>query len=217
MAKCELGGSMGVRTIIVSAEEPIGCPNCGHGFALTEGISRQAIERHAEDYERALGAEKKRLEAALAAEAKAQFDIQLRAAREALAAKESTLEKFRTGELALRRQLRELQDKSKNQDLEYQRRLDEELKKIEAKARASIGDEFSRREAQLKAQIESAQREAADLKRKLEQGSQQTQGEALGTAPTSSSACARPPGRSAGRSSGRRSRRRTGPGPGSRS
>ena len=101
MAKCGLGGFVGGRTIIVSAEEPIGCPKCGHGFALTEGISRQAIERHAEDYERALGAEKKRLEAALAAEAKAQFDVQLRAAREALAAKESTLEKFRTEEPSL--------------------------------------------------------------------------------------------------------------------
>jgi hypothetical protein len=31
---------MGVRTIMVGAEEPIGCPKCGHGFALTEGISR---------------------------------------------------------------------------------------------------------------------------------------------------------------------------------
>src|SRR5207302_9714153 len=41
-------------------------------------------------------------------------------------------------------------------------------------------DEEGRRiEPQFKAQIESAQREAADLKRKLEQGSQQLQGEAL--------------------------------------
>lgn len=170
---------MGGRSIVVAAEEPIGCPKCGQGFALSEGISRQAIERHAEDYERALGAGKKRLEAALAAEAKAQFDIQLKAAREALAARESVLDKFKLEELALRRRLRELEDKSRNQDLEYQRRLDEELKRLEAKTRASIGDEFTRREAQLKAQIESAQREAADLKRKLEQGSQQTQGEAL--------------------------------------
>lgn len=170
---------MGGKSIVVAAEEPIGCPKCGHGFPLSEGISRQAVERHAEDYERALGAEKKRLEAALAAEARAQFDIQLKAAGEALAAKESVLDKFKVEELALRRQLRELADKSKNQDLEYQRRLDEELKRLEAKTRASVGDEFGRREAQLKAQIESAQREAADLKRKLEQGSQQTQGEAL--------------------------------------
>src|SRR5262249_51600023 len=50
---------------------------------------------------------------------------------------------------------------------------------IEEQARSAASEEVSRREAQWKAQIESAQREAADLKRKLEQGSQQLQGEAL--------------------------------------
>lgn len=189
MAKLQMGGSLG-RTIILAADEAIGCPKCGHGFPLSEGISRQTIERHAEEYERALAAAKKRLETELAAEAKRRADreaaaarekseTELKATREALASRESALEKFRSDELTLRRQLRALEDKAKSQDLEYQRRLDEDTKRIEAKARASAVDEFSRREAQLKAQIDSAQREAADLKRKLEQGSQQTQGEAL--------------------------------------
>ena len=51
---------MGVKTIIVAADDMIGCLKCGHSFPLSEGISREAIECHAEDYERALGAEKKR-------------------------------------------------------------------------------------------------------------------------------------------------------------
>ena len=50
---------MGGRTVVVAAEEPIGCPKCGHGFPLYEGISRQAIERHAEEHDRALAAEKR--------------------------------------------------------------------------------------------------------------------------------------------------------------
>src|SRR5258708_6162488 len=89
------------RTIIIQAEEQVVCPECNHRFQLTEGISRQAIERHAGELERSLAEHKKKLE-------------------------------------------------------------------------AQVG-----REAQWKAQLESAQREAADLKRKLEQGSQQLQGEAL--------------------------------------
>jgi hypothetical protein len=141
MAKFDLRGSMSMRRIIIAAEEPIGCPKCGHGFPLSEGISRQAIERHAEEHERALGTEKKRLEAALAAEAKAQFDIRLKAAAEALAAKDAALDRSRTDESQLRRQLRELEDRSKGRDLEYQRRLDAERKTIEEKNRASIGDE----------------------------------------------------------------------------
>src|SRR6185369_4026448 len=113
------------------------------------------------------------------AEAKAQFETREKALNEALNAKERRIAGFRDEELGLRRQLRELEEAKKNQDLEYQRRLDAERKKIEEQARSTASEEVSRREAQWKAQLDSAQREAADLKRKLEQGSQQLQGEAL--------------------------------------
>jgi hypothetical protein len=182
------------RTIMVDAAEEVVCPQCSHAFPLSEGISRQAIERHAAEHERALAERRKALEAELAAEAKRRaerdaaqqlnhlkdaYETDLRAAKETLEAKERTLAGFRDAELALRRQLRELEEKSRNQDVELARKLDAERQKIEAAARSAIGEEFSRKEAQLRAQIDSAQREAADLKRKLEQGSQQTQGEAL--------------------------------------
>jgi len=152
------------RTIIVDGGEKIACPKCNHGFPLSEGISRQTIERYAEDFERSVAAHRRKLEAELAAEAKAQFDSQRKALNEALGAKEGALARFRSEELQLRRHLRELEEADKNRDVDYQRRLDEERRRIES---------------QFKAQIESAQREAADLKRKLEQGSQQLQGEAL--------------------------------------
>ena len=67
------------RTIICDAEEKVFCPKCSHRFPLSEGISRQAIERHAGELERSLAEHKKKLEAQLAAEAKARFDIQLKA------------------------------------------------------------------------------------------------------------------------------------------
>jgi hypothetical protein len=167
------------RNIIIDGAERVACPKCSHPFPLSEGISRQTIERHAEDFERQFAERRKALEAALAAEAKSQFDVQEKALRQALAAKESALARFRTEELALRRQVLELEEARKNLDLDFQRKLDAERKRIEAQAHAAAVDEFGRREAQYKAQLESAQREAADLKRKLEQGSQQLQGEAL--------------------------------------
>ena len=211
------------RMIIVEATEEVACPKCSHGFPLSEGISRQAIERHAEDFEESLARRAKELEASLAAEAKRRaereaaqqvgtlkealaaaeaaakaqkaqiekareqaaaqareaFELELKSAREALAAKEDVLQKFRNEELALRRQLRESDEARKNQELDYQRKLDEERKRIQEAARTSLAEDFARKEAQMRAQLESAQREAADLKRKLEQGSQQLQGEAL--------------------------------------
>src|SRR5438067_2654658 len=167
------------QTIIVHAAEPVACPKCNHRFPLTEGLSRQAIERHAGEFERALAAGRKELEARVAAEAKAHYEIQAKALADSLGVKDRLLARFRDEELGLRRQLRELEEAKKNQDLEYQRRLDAERKKLEDLARAQVNEEVGRREAQWKAQLDSAQREAADLKRKLEQGSQQLQGEAL--------------------------------------
>ena len=139
------------RTIIVEAEEKVACPKCNHRFPLSEGISRQAIERHAGEFERVLAEGRKKLEAQLAAEAKEQFDIQRKAMDEALSAKDGALAKFRSEELGLRRQLREIQEAQKNQDLEYQRKLDAERKKIEDQARSTVSEELNRREAQWKA------------------------------------------------------------------
>lgn len=135
------------RTIIVEAEEKVACPKCSHRFPLSEGISRQAIERHAADLERALAETRKKLEAQLAAEAKAQFDVQLKAANEALSAKEGALARFRAEELALRKQVHQLLESIRNQEIEYTRRLDAERKKIEEQARSAVGEEVSRREA----------------------------------------------------------------------
>src|SRR3954464_12469479 len=142
------GGAM-AQTIIVNPAEPVACPKCNHRFALREGLSRQAIERHAGEFERAVAEGRKALEARLAAEAKAQYDTQGKALSEALAAKERAMTRFRDEELGLRRQLRELEEAKKNQDLQYQRRLDTEGKKIEEQARSTVNDEVGRREAQL--------------------------------------------------------------------
>src|SRR5688572_10421332 len=112
------------RTIIVEADEKVACPKCSHRFPLSEGLSRQAIERHAGEFNRAVAEGRKKLEAQLTAEAKAQFDIQVKSLNEALSAKEGTLARFRSEELALRRQLRDFQESIRNHEIEYARKLD---------------------------------------------------------------------------------------------
>jgi len=171
------------RPIIVDADEQVACPKCNRRFALSEGISRHAIERHAESFAASLDKQRRTLEAELAATAKrraeADYEVRRRSLEESIAAKESQLARSRAEELALRRQMRELEEAKKGQELEYQRKLDAERRKIEERAGAAALEELARREAQWKAQLASAQREATDLKRKLDQGSQQLQGEAL--------------------------------------
>lgn len=180
--------------IIISREEQIACPKCAHSFAISDGLSRQTIDRHAEEFEAALARRARESEARIAAEAKRQVErarqeaaalasekaeTELRSLRETLASKQGLVDGFRASELELRRQVNALEEHGRNQEVAFQRRLDEERRAIEERAHSSVAQEFQRREAQLKAVIESSQREVADLKRKLEQGSQQTQGEAL--------------------------------------
>ena len=169
--------------IIVQADEQVACPKCNRRFALSEGISRHAIERHAEAFAQGLEKQKRTLEAELVAAAKrraeAEYEVRRRSLEESVAAKESQLARSRAEELQLRRQMRELEEAKKSQDLDYQRRLDAERRKIEERAGAAASEELARRDAQWRTQLASAQREAADLKRKLEQGSQQLQGEAF--------------------------------------
>src|SRR5437879_12638529 len=125
------------RTIIVDGGEKIACPKCNHGFPLSEGISRQTIERYAEDFERSVAAHRKQLEAEPAADAKAHFDSQRKALNEALGDKEGALARFRSEELQLRRHLRELEEADKNRDVDYQRRLEEERRRIESQFKRS--------------------------------------------------------------------------------
>jgi len=137
------------RPIIVDGAERVACPKCNHGFPLSEGISRQAIERYADELERGNAEQRRKLEAELAAEAKRraerEFDTRMKAMQESAAAQEAALAKFRSEELNLRRQMRALEEAKKNQDLDYQRKLDEERKRIEAHAREAASAEYGRR------------------------------------------------------------------------
>lgn len=209
--------------IIVLADEPIVCPRCAHEFPLQEGITRQAIDRHADEFEAALRARRQELEESITAEAQRkamqaaaadvtrlqdQLNISKRAERDAkaavegareearqkavaeqshvlrelqedLATKTAAIETFRQQELDLRRQKRALEEQQKGMELELQRRLDDERVRLSASITQRESERFSMVEAELRKKIEDAQRANEDLRRKLEQGSQQLQGEVL--------------------------------------
>lgn len=141
-----------------------------------------ALENQLAEHKQALAESKSEVVKACAEtkeRAREEFSVQLNALREEVSEKSTALGKSNEQELGLRRQLREAEEARRNSAIEYQRKLDVERKTIEEQVRTAAGEDFARREAQYKTQIESAQREATDLKRKLEQASQQTQGEAL--------------------------------------
>ena len=107
------------------------------------------------------------------------FSIEKRVLSEELAQKETKLKEFRQIELDLRAQKNRLEEQQQAMELELQRRLDEERHKLQTIIAAAEAEKSHFREAELRKQIEDAKRTNEELARKLEQKSQQLQGEVL--------------------------------------
>lgn len=132
--------------------------------------------RKAEQDARALVAKAEADAKAKAVEAFAQEKFAL---TEELAAKNAQLTTFREQELALRRQKQELEEKQANFQVEFERKLDEERTRLATQIGSREAERFALIEAEYKKKIDDAQKANEDLRRKLDQGSQQLQGEVL--------------------------------------
>ena len=92
-----------------------------------------------------------------------------------MASKDKRLTEFRDMELLLRKEKKAVEKQKEELALEVERKLDKERLQLEQKINAN----FSLKEAELKKKITDAQKANDELTRKLEQGSQQLQGEVL--------------------------------------
>lgn len=209
--------------IILDANETIVCPKCSHEFTLGDGITRQTIDRHAEEFEALLTTRRHELEEHLAQEAQRkanqaaasqiaklqdQVSSSKRAEREAqesiekvreearikaladaeqtrkaleddLTRKNTEIKGFREQEIDLRRQKQALEEQQRNLELDLQRKVDEERTKITVAVSLRESERFGMMEAEWRKKFDDAQKSNDDLRRKLEQGSQQLQGEVL--------------------------------------
>ena len=100
---------------------------------------------------------------------------QARVLQAELAAKDDRLASHREAELLLRKEKAALEEKQRAMALEIQREVDAQRRQIEQ----SSAETYRLREAEWRKKIDDAQKANEDLKRKLEQGSQQLQGEVL--------------------------------------
>lgn len=135
-----------------------------------------AATREAEQAARAMIAQAK---ADAIASAQTEFAAEKAALAEELAAKDKSLQAFREQELVLRKQKVQLEEQQANLQVEMERRLDEERIRLGAEIGQREAARFSLIEAEYRKKIDDAQKANEDLRRKLEQGSQQLQGEVL--------------------------------------
>lgn len=109
----------------------------------------------------------------------AEFENEKKALSEELLEKDGKLNEFRTQELEMRKQMRLVGERQANMEIELQRKLEDERSKMVDQIGASEAARFSFKEAEYKKKIEDALKANEDLTRKLNQGSQQLQGEVL--------------------------------------
>lgn len=132
--------------------------------------------RKAEKEARALIA---KTQAEAKAKAQQEFAQEKKSFSDELAEKEVKLKQFREQELDLRKQKKQLEEQQANMQLDLQRKLDEERARMTEQIGQKEAERFTLIEAEYRKKIEDAQRANEELRRKLDQGSQQLQGEVL--------------------------------------
>ena len=99
--------------------------------------------------------------------------------RQSLQTREAAMDEARTRELAWLKEKAELEDQRKNMELDYQRRLAADRQQLESRLTEKYAGEAELKLRERDKQIEDLRKSLAEAKRKSEQGSMETQGEAL--------------------------------------
>ena len=159
--------------------ETIKCPNCDELFELSETISYNIEKRIKKKHEIEIEEKRKAFEEKAKKDAYESVTLELSDLREQLEEKTTNLKEARKQELELLKKQRELQEKEENQELELTRKLEEGRQKILEKATGEFEEKHRLKDAEKEKQLNDMKKQIDELKRKSEQGSQQTQGEVL--------------------------------------
>jgi hypothetical protein len=138
--------------------------------------SREAIEEQIEAglKERLAEAEKKASQ-----KLEGKYADQLKELQGALEEKDAAIRTFRDQELELRKEQRKLKEKAEAMELEVARKVDAEREKIREEASKKAAEDHRLKDLEKDKLIKDLQSSLADMKRKAEQGSMETQGEVL--------------------------------------
>jgi hypothetical protein len=140
---------------------------------------QQQAEAVEEQVRTKLGEERRELEQKARQRAKEELGVEIQDRDAELARLRAKTEQADRNELAFRREKRELEEKLRTADLEVERRLQEEMKKVREQAMRELDEQHRLKLLEKEQQVDGLRRQIEELKRKAEQGSQQAQGEVL--------------------------------------
>lgn len=164
-------------------ENTIKCPHCGKDVEITEALKHQVEEqvlaqvnvKHRQELEDI----KKKVEEDVGRKIKAQLELELTDKQNAINEAQEQNTKLREQLLEMTKLIRELKEKDSERELEMQKQLTAEKEKIREETLQKYEEQHRLKELELQKQLTDARKVNDELRRKLEQGSQQTQGEVL--------------------------------------
>ncbi len=166
------------------------CPHCKKSIPLTQALSHELKEKLQKEQVTELAEEKKRLNEEakkwrdeqlkkLEERVKREAEYQLKDAqneKEELKKQNSLLQEQL---LELNKTLRQMRNDREQEKVEFEKKLGDEQEKIRQNEQKRIDEEYRLKMSEKEKQLSDALKVNDELKRKLEQGSQQTQGEVL--------------------------------------
>ena len=171
----------------------ITCIHCQKSFELTEALTDQIRGNMQEEltanfeqklleekaaYDKRLTDEKTKMWVIAQQKAKEKADTELKDLHEQAAERAKQLEEAQKNELELRKQAREMEAKTKNMQLDMERKMDEERKVITDKIHKDVEEQQKRKDMEAEQKMEQMRKTIEELRRKSEQGSMQLQGDA---------------------------------------
>lgn len=157
------------------------CPHCGQSVEINLAIKQQIEEAIRKDEAKKnsekLQKLKEELETKAQEKAKKEIEIRIKDAENETKEKDSKIEKLIQDLLKANEDTRLLRQKDRERELELQKRLEKEEEKIREDAQKRAEEEQRLKLLEKDKQLQDLLKTNEEMRRKLQQGSQQTQGE----------------------------------------
>jgi len=160
-------------------QDTVKCPKCGEVIKLSQAISQDIETALRQKLDKELDARLKTREEIVRREAQDSERVKLADLKSQLEEKTRRVRDAESAELDLRKKMTALEEKTRSLDLEIARRIDAERRQITEKALREADDAHRIKDAEKDKKLEDAKKELEEIRRRMEQGSQQTQGEVL--------------------------------------
>ncbi|KKT75403.1 MAG: hypothetical protein UW86_C0002G0040 [Microgenomates group bacterium GW2011_GWA1_Microgenomates_45_10] len=159
------------------------CPKCGQEVeiseALTHQIEEQVVASEKEKHQAELQELEKKLSKKAQIKAEEDFRLQFKQQQDELVEQKERNQKLIDQLTELTKTIRELKQKDEERQLEMEKKLAETQENIRQEALKRSAEEHQLKDAEKDKKLQDAQIMIEELKRKVQQGSQQTQGEVL--------------------------------------